>query len=365
MKGRKRIAIFHDYIDAIGGAEKLVLTLARGIGADVITTDVNRESVREMGFEDVKIISIGRTIKFPILKHMSASMLFTLCDFSKEYDFFIMSGNWSIYAASKHKPNIWYCHSPMRAFYDLRDFVIRSQKDPIRGFIGWNWTYFYRILDQQAVKSIDKIVVNSKNVQERVKKYYGRNSVVVYPPVPTNDFHYRKNGDFWLSVNRLYPHKRIDLQIDTFRNLPGERLKIIGGVSEGDPTEDVKALLSKLPKNIEVVGAVSENELRDYYANCKAFITTAIAEDFGLTVVEAMAAGKPVVAVNEGGYRETVMDGKTGRLVKSDSRELIEAVKEISKAPSRYRKSCEKQAKKFDTKVFIERMKKKITGVLA
>lgn len=363
MKGRKRIAIFHDYINAIGGAEKLVLTLARGIGADVITTDANRKSIREMGFEDVKIISIGRTIKFPILKHMSASMLFTLCDFSKEYDVFIMSGNWSIYAARKHKPNLWYCHSPTRAFYDLRDFVIQSQRDPIRRLIGWLWAAVYRNFDRWAVKNIQKIVVNSRNVQQRVKRYYDRAATVIYPPVPTAEFYYKKNGNFWLSVNRLDPHKRIGLQIETFKALPKERLRIIGGVSKGDPTEDVRALLRNLPKNIEIVGEVSEKELRENYANCKAFITTAVAEDFGMSVVEAMASGKPVVATAEGGYKETVTS-KTGMLVKADALSLIKAVREISKRPRGYRKECERRAKNFDTKVFIERMRERIKGVL-
>ncbi len=99
-----KIAIFHDYIGTIGGGEKLVLTLARGLGADVITTDVDEDSVKKMGFEDVKIISLGETIKMPPLKQISVSLRFALCDFSKKYDFFIFSGNWAHYAARRHKP---------------------------------------------------------------------------------------------------------------------------------------------------------------------------------------------------------------------------------------------------------------------
>lgn len=101
-----KIAIFHDYIGAIGGGEKLVLTLARGLGADVITTDVNEDSVRKMGFEDVRIISLGETIKVPPLKQISASLKFAMCNFSKKYDFFIFSGNWAHFAARRHKPNM-------------------------------------------------------------------------------------------------------------------------------------------------------------------------------------------------------------------------------------------------------------------
>ena len=89
-----KIAIFHDYIGAIGGGEKLILTLARGLGADVITTDVDQDSLQKMGFEDVKVISLGRMIQLAPLKQICASLRFAMCNFSGMYDFFIFSGNW-------------------------------------------------------------------------------------------------------------------------------------------------------------------------------------------------------------------------------------------------------------------------------
>ncbi len=97
-----KIAIFHDYIGAIGGGEKLVLTLARGLGADVITTDVDEDSIKKMGFEDMRIISLGETNKIPPLKQISASLRFALCDFSKNYDFLYFLAH---FAARRHKPN--------------------------------------------------------------------------------------------------------------------------------------------------------------------------------------------------------------------------------------------------------------------
>ena len=102
-----KIAIFHDYIGAIGGGEKLVLTLARSLKADIITTDVDNDSIVKMGFEDVKIITLGNTIKLSPLKQVSASYKFAICNFSDEYDFFIISGNWAPFAAKKHKPNLY------------------------------------------------------------------------------------------------------------------------------------------------------------------------------------------------------------------------------------------------------------------
>lgn len=119
-----KIAIFHDYIDTIGGGEKLVLTLARELGADVITTDIDTDSIRNMEFGDVNIISLGKTVKLPPLKQISASYKFAMCDFSDKYDFFIFSGNWAPFAAKAHRPNLLYSHTPIRVFYDTYDIFL-------------------------------------------------------------------------------------------------------------------------------------------------------------------------------------------------------------------------------------------------
>ncbi|MEE9176059.1 MAG: glycosyltransferase [Thermodesulfobacteriota bacterium] len=356
-----KIAIFHDYFGSIGGGEKLVLTLARALNADVITTDVDAESMGKMDFNDVSMISLGETIKVPPFKQISASLRFAKCDFSKDYDFFIFSGNWAHYAARKHKPNLWYCHTPVRAFYDLRDFVIENQKTPLHRIIAHIWIHVHGYFDQKMVKEVGKIVTNSRNTQARIHKYHNRNSTVIYPPVNVDEFRFTLNGDFWLSVTRLYPEKRVDLQIEAFRYLPEERLKIVGGFSRGDHAEGtIGYLLKDLPENVEFIGTVFEDELKRLYADCKAFISTARDEDFGTAVVEAMAAGKPVVAVGEGGYLESIVDGVTGRLVSSNVEDVAVAVREISKRPEKYRGACENRAKEFDISIFIERMKEEM-----
>ena len=137
-----KVAIFHDYFGAIGGGEKLVLMLAKYLNADVITTDLNTESVKKMGYSDVRIISLGKTPKVPPLKQISASFYFAACDFSKEYDFFIFSGNWAHFAAKKHKPNLYYCHTPTRAFYDLYHTFLNRQSLLISIFFRiWVWLH--------------------------------------------------------------------------------------------------------------------------------------------------------------------------------------------------------------------------------
>lgn len=352
-----KIAIFHDYFGAIGGGEKLVLMLAKHFNADVITTDLNIESIKKMGYSDTHIISLGKTSKVPPLKQISASFLFATCDFSKKYDFFIFSGNWAFFAAKKHKPNLYYCHTPTRAFYDLYDTFLMRQSFIVSVFFRI-WVSLHRPVSEYYLSHVCKIATNSKNTLQRIKKYFHRDAEVIYPPVDTSKFTCKEYGDFWLSVNRLYPEKRVELQIDAFREMPEEKLIIIGGYSKGDHAKSyAKNVINNLPENVKVLGEVSETELLDLYSRCKGFICTAMDEDFGMTPVEAMASGKPVVAVNEGGFKETVVDGKTGVLVNADCQSVSEAIKLISSKPKTYQNACFDRAKTFDLSIFIEKIK--------
>lgn len=349
-----KIAIFHDYFGAIGGGEKVVMALARTLDADIITTDVDAAAKID---STVRITSLGSTIKVPPFKQISATLKFSSCDYSDEYDFFIFSGNWTHYAAKKHHPNLWYCHTPVRAFYDLYDTFLQRQ-NLIRRQLYRVWVTAHRKFDQNAVTNVDRIVTNSRNTRGRIKKYYGRDSAILYPPVDSSKYSCKKYGDFWLSVNRLYPEKRIELQIEAFRSMPDEHLVIVGGYSEGDHAGlYVDRIRHNLPGNVELCGEASEEDLVDLYARCKGFITTARDEDFGMTAVEAMAAGKPVVAVDEGGYRESVVDGVTGFLVPADISAITLAVEEVSRDPSKYGEACLTRAKQFDLSVFADRIR--------
>jgi len=355
-----KIAIFHDYIGTIGGGEKLVLTMARELKADVITTDINADSIRKMEFEDINIISLGNTIKIPPLKQISASIRFALCNFSGRYDFFIFSGNWAHFAAKKHRPNMLYCHTPVRAFYDLYDSFLEGQPLHIKPLFML-WVSVHKPITEYYMKYVEKIVVNSKNTQARINKFLSRETEIIYPPIDTSKYRFEKNGDFWLSVNRLYPEKRIELQIEVFRSLPEERLIIVGNYAEGDhAAKYVDRILKNIPKNIELRKSVYDKELIDLYANCKGLITTAMDEDFGMTSVEAMSAGKPVICVGEGGYLESVINGITGIWVEPNVNDIIYTINIVSNSPEKYRKYCEEHAKKFDKHIFIEKIKKNI-----
>lgn len=346
-----RIAVLHDFFGTIGGGEKLVLEMAKGLGADVITTHVDRATLKKIG--DYKVESLGEPWQLPVLKQISASYLFSRAKLN--YDVYILSGNWAIFAAKKNKPSILYCHTPVRMFYQDYEHFYRIAPFWAKPFFTI-WVFLHKKWLERYLPHIGKIIANSDECKRRVSKYYKRECTVVYPPI--KQYKYRKNGDFWLSVNRIYPHKRLELQIESFRRMPDEKLVIVGGTTKGDHSSAYMRRITKNPPaNIIFLGEVTETELARLYGDCKAFITTSQNEDFGMTVLEAMSAGKPVVATAEGGHLETMISGKTGYLVKADPREITEAVKKISKDPLKFRSACEKRAKKYSVNAFIQKMK--------
>ena len=287
---------------------------------------------------------------------------FRKLNLKNKYDFFIIGGDWAISSAVKNKPNIWYVHSPIREIWDLYNYTRKYSVPLILRPVFDVWVLYNRYLNRKYVKYVDKIVCNSKNTQNRVRKYLGRASVVINPPIETFKFHYEKTGDYWLSVNRLITHKRVDMQIKAFSRMPKERLIIVGSYEKAKHFKKYANYIKKMkPKNVRILSWIKEEKLIDLYANCKGFITTSKEEDFGMTSVEAMASGKPVIAPKEGGYKETIIEDVTGKLIDNiNIDKLIKAIKEVGKKPETYKDACLKQAKKFDTKIFIKKIKYQI-----
>lgn len=356
-----RIAIFHNYLDNIGGAEIVALSLARIFSADVYTTNIDHEKIAQMGFDDVapRIFSIGRLPKAAPLRQQLALWRFRRLKLGGNYDSFIIAGDWALSGAVNNHPNLWYVHSPLNELWAFRRFirqeVLSAWKRPFYDI----WVVFNRWLTTLYANSVDTWVCNSKNTKERIKLFYGREARVVYPPVVVSSYNYRSAGDYWLSVNRLITHKRVDLQLEAFRQLPGERLIIVGSYEKGVAQfEACRALIEKLkPANVEIKSWISDDELKALYANSRGFIATAKDEDFGLTVVEALAAGKPVIAPREGGYQESIIDGQTGRLLDDISPEKIAAAiseisHELKNDPQKYITACQARAAAFDISEF-------------
>lgn len=360
-----KIAIFHSFMDNIGGAEIVTLVLARELSADIYTTNIDKEKISKMGFEDVipNIHSIGRVPLNAPWKHQLTFWKFRKLNLKNKYDFYIISGDWAMSGVVNNKPNLWYIHSPLNELWHWKKYcrnnLLKKWKRPLFDI----WVWFNRKLSLAYAKDVSIWVCNSKNTQERIKKYYKKNATIIHPPIYNSLYECRPHKNYWLSVNRLLDHKRVDIQIKAFSQMFNEKLIIVGSYEKGvSQFESYRKYIESIkPNNVEIINWVDDKKLKELYSECKGFITTARDEDFGMTVVEAMACGKPIIAPNEGGYKETLQDGVTGLLIDDiDEKKLIYAVKKISPETENYKKTCIIQAHKFDTDIFIKKIKEQI-----
>lgn len=364
---KMRVAVCHDRLMEKSGGERVAIVLAKAFDADLYVAKYDRVNA----FEDsrkLRVIETSPSMEPPIsqlytLVWMRDAIRFSKLKELRDYDFVMTSGQLAHFASVQNPSNLWYCHTPNRALYDLRDEV----RDRLGTF--WKplfdlWATFWTPHDQNSVKNVNKIVVNSENVKRRVKKYYGRNSTVINPPVDIKKFHYKPPEDFWLSVQRIEPEKRIEIQLEVFEKFPQEKLVLVGPGKIGKGHVDmISRWIDRLP-NVTWKRSVSDKELADLYARCKAVIQTPIDEDFGLTAVEAMASGKPCIAVNEGGFRETIIQGKTGLLVKPPYvQNFAKIVKGFDKRNFNP-KTCIRKGKEYSEEEYVKKIKKVVAEVL-
>ncbi len=357
-----KVAIFHDFMEVPGGGERAMLTLAQALDAPIYTARLNPAVPGLLGFPRARVEGLGSPSHRHPWKQIKASFLFSRAR-RPGYDAYVLSGNWAHYAAPHHHPNLLYCHTPPRFFYDLRDrflgYLPRWKRPAARLWIGLHGGW-----DRRSIRSVDSVVVNSENVRRRVKRYYGREARVVHPPVPTSRYRFHSLGDFWLSVNRLYPEKRLELQMEIFRRLPRERLLVVGENLPGDHSSGYASTLDP-PPNVEFRGTVDQEELIHLYATCRGLIATAVDEDFGMTPVEAMASGKATLAVDEGGFRETVQQGATGFLLPPSPQAFVDAIRKLDQATlEAMRPACEEAARAFDEGRFLEGMREEVEALL-
>jgi len=233
------------------------------------------------------------------------------------------------------RPTTFMFHQTLRMVEPIRREVLKRDKEWVNNQL------------RKLHRKPDVVLSNSKFTQRMLKKYFGVDSYVVYPPVDLNQFRPTSSHpkrDYFLSVQRINWQKRITTQIEAFKGLK-ERLKIVGGIGDKRPNPDLLRLVEGY-NNIEVLGEVKERELPKLYTHAKATIQTGYYEDFGLVPIESMACGTPVIAVDEGGFKETVHDPTLGVRIKppyvENLRRTVQNFDQAQYDPTVLRKEAEK-----------------------
>lgn len=351
------IALVHDYLTQLGGAEKVLASFERVYPNSPIFVLLYDHRKTGHLFRPEKIKStwlehlpfIHRSYQWYLMFMPLAASYHQLAGFD------LVLSSASSFAKNittpKNTLHVCYCHTPTRyLWHDSHSYVEELNYNRLIKKIIPYFLPRLRHLDFIAAQHVDYFIANSLVVKERIKKYYGRDSFVIYPPVNTDFFELGdKIGDYYLAGGRLVAYKKYDLAIKAFNKL-GLKLKIFG---TGPESRRLRKLA--LP-NIEFLGAVNDQEKKELYRHCLAYINPQM-EDFGITAVEAMASGRPVIAFAGGGALETIIPGQTGEFFEEQTWESL-AYRLLRFQPQKYQPALIKDhASQFSTTRFEREIK--------
>ena len=318
-----RVAFIHDHLVQHGGAERVLAAMqAMWPEAPTYTLQYDPKTMdATFGHREIRTSFLQR---LPFGKRLFRWLLPLMPVATESYDlsdFDVVISNSSAFSkgviTAPHTLHICYCHTPTRYLWsDSGSYVEELRVPRLVKAILPSILHRLRTWDQLAAQRVDYFIANSETVKRRIQKYYRKESTVIYPPVDVEAFAVSQEPkNYFLTGGRLVAYKRFDLVIDAFTKT-GQPLKIFGsGPMEAE-------LKRRAGKNIEFVGRVSDEERARLFANAIAFINPQ-EEDFGLTVIESMAAGRPVIAYARGGAVESVLDGQTGILFTKQTAEEL------------------------------------------
>jgi len=358
-----RIALVHEFLTQFGGAERVLLELLAIWPDATVHVLVHKPDGVNHAFDGYRL-NTSFVDRLPMARssHKWYLALMPLAVESFDlagYDVVLSDSSSFAKGANAKGLHVCYCHTPTRFLWTEGDsylaatgypWLVRLLARPILAFIK-SW-------DHMAAQKPDFIIANSRNVQDRIKKYYGRDSEVIPPPVDAEFFRpTAAKGDYFLAASRLEPYKRVDLVIEAFNQL-GWPLKVAGtGTALGK-------LKSMAKPNVVFLGKVPDEQLRDLYSGAQAYIFPA-EEDAGIMVLEAQACGTPVIVYGSGGSLETVVPGVTGKFFDhQDVPSLVQALNGFNHAnydPAAIRKHAEG----YDKQIFRQKIKTFVEGKLA
>lgn len=362
-----KVALVHDFLVKLGGAERVLKMFADLYPDAPIYTILYDENVCGKAFPNERVRSSflqkapgflrkRQRYLFPFMPRAIESF-----DLS-EFDLVISSSNAFAHGVlvGSNATHICYCHSPMRYAWDYaHDYINEQRVGPIRRYMIEKLMGKVRIWDQVACDRVDYYIANSQHVRKRIKKYYRKDAVVLYPPVETRNFKPQEdNQGYFLIVAALTPFKKIELAVQLFNKI-GKRLVVIGTGSQLDYLKGVAG------PTVDVLGYKDDATVKEFMEGCRAFIICN-EEDFGIAPVEAMACGKPVLAYGRGGALETVIPGETGELFHEQTIESMEdgLGRLIVNEPNYNTKKIHRHASQFSKEHFKERFQYLLDGFL-
>lgn len=361
-----KTALVHDDLVQAGGAERVVVALHRMFPQAPIYTSLYDRKTTLAYFEraDVRTSYLQKTPLAGRRLHKLALPLFP-----SAFEQFDLSGydlvlsNTTRFAKGIITPpetcHVCYCHTPPRFAWRPQDYLAQSRSARLLAPLMRGLMTDLRAWDVASAQRVDYFVAGSHNAARRIRKFYRRESTaVIYPPVETD--HYAPVadvGDHFLVVSRLVGYKRVDLAIDACNAL-GAALRIVGTGPE------LSALRRRAGPTVRFLGRLPDADVAAEYARCRAFIFPG-EEDFGLTPIEAMASGRPVVAFGAGGALETVLEGKTGLFFREQTAgALAAALRQIQTLPV-LPEALQAHALRFDLSVFRDQMRRFVDAAVA
>lgn len=363
---KPKVAIVHDWLTTMGGAENVVLAMHEAFpDAPIYTSVYDPESVPKFDGLDIRTTWL-QNLPGPLKKlHKLFPMLrvkaFRDLDLS-QYDIILSSSSAESKQVRKTRPgqvHICYCHTPIRYYWSHYN---EYKADPGFGWLNWLVRITMPLLvpplkkaDYKAAQQVDVFIANSSEVQKRIKKYYGQNSTVIHPPVDVDRFTPSlQRGNYYVALGRQVPYKRIDLAVQaaTKLDLP---LQVYGSGSEHEKLVEMAG--PSVSFYTDRFSDASDEAVTQALNSAKGFIFPTD-EDFGIVQVEALASGTPVIAYGHGGALDIVDDGESGILFDRQTVEsLVVAIKQAKKTKF-LASTLHRKAKRFDKGLFITKIRK-------
>ena len=352
-----KVAIIHDWLVTEGGAERVLSRLVHLFPkADIFSlVDFLNEKER------VNIL-LGKQSTTSFIQHLPLAKsyfrhylpLFPLAIESLDlsgYDL-ILSSSWAFAKGVRKKTSqkhLCYCHTPIRYAWDMMEEYTADLSWPKRAIVQYVLQKI-RQWDQASSQRVDRFLANSSFVANRITKYYGRESVVVYPPVEIEKFSFwPKKEEFYLTLSRLVPYKKTQIIVEAFNQMPDKKLIVIGDGPE------LKRLRAKAKSNVQIMGYQPEEIVVEYMQRAKAFVYAAL-EDFGIVMAEALCCGTPIIAYGQGGAKD-IVESDSGLFFYSQTPQaLIKAVQEFEGRIFDHQAISQRARERFDPTLFERRI---------